>query len=87
MDGPFLIFQPAFPPSFQCISSRFSCPVPLLPCSAVMRAGLAQNRTSSGTTALNAEGIVVVDNDEGRITIEAWNRAEVRYEWSAPNRV
>lgn len=41
---------------------------------------LAQNRTTSGTAALDAEGTVVVENHEGRITIETWDRAEVKYE-------
>lgn len=39
----------------------------------------AQDRTTSGTAALDAEGTVVVDNHEGRITIETWDRAEVKY--------
>jgi hypothetical protein len=41
---------------------------------------LAQHRTTSGTAALDAEGTVVVDNHEGRITVETWDRAEVEYE-------
>jgi hypothetical protein len=40
----------------------------------------AQNRTTSGTEALDATGTVVVDNHEGRIIIETWDRAEVQYE-------
>lgn len=40
----------------------------------------AQDRTTSGTAALDAEGTVVVDNHEGRITVETWDRAEVKYE-------
>ena len=40
----------------------------------------AQDRTTDGTVALDAEGTVVVDNHEGRITIETWDRAEVQYE-------
>ena len=41
---------------------------------------VAQDRTTSGTAALSAEGTVVVDNHEGWITIETWDRAEVKYE-------
>lgn len=46
----------------------------------VPAATLAQDRTTSGTATLDAEGTVQVDNHEGRITIETWDRAEVRYE-------
>ena len=41
---------------------------------------LAQNRTTSGTATLDAGGTVHVDNHEGSITVETWDRAEVRYE-------
>jgi hypothetical protein len=41
---------------------------------------VAQDRTTSGTAALDAEGTVVVDNHEGWITIETWDRNEVKYE-------
>lgn len=41
---------------------------------------LAQARTTSGTEALDAEGMVLVDNHEGRVKIETWDRAEVKYE-------
>lgn len=41
---------------------------------------VAQTRTTSGTEALSADGTVTVDNHEGRITIDTWARAEVRYE-------
>ena len=40
----------------------------------------AQGRTTSGTAALDAQGTVVVKNHEGRITVETWDRGEVRYE-------
>lgn len=40
----------------------------------------AQSRTTSGTAALDSEGTVRVENHEGQITIETWDRAEVRYE-------
>jgi hypothetical protein len=40
----------------------------------------AQARTTSGTAALDAQGTVVVKNHEGRITVETWDRGEVRYE-------
>ena len=40
----------------------------------------AQGRTTSGTAALDAQGTVVVKNHEGRITVETWDRDEVRYE-------
>ena len=40
----------------------------------------AQARTTSGTAALDAQGTVVVENHEGRITLETWDREEVRYE-------
>lgn len=40
----------------------------------------AQPRTVSGTSALDADGTVSVDNHEGSITIETWDRAEVKYE-------
>jgi hypothetical protein len=43
-------------------------------------ATVAQNRTTSGTAALDTEGTVVVDNHEGRIVITTWDRAEVKYE-------
>ena len=39
----------------------------------------AQPRTTSGTVALDADGTVRVDNHEGTITIEAWDRDEVKY--------
>lgn len=41
---------------------------------------LAQAQTTSGTVALDAEGTVAVDNHEGEITVNTWDRAEVRYE-------
>jgi hypothetical protein len=40
----------------------------------------AQARTTSGTAALGAQGAVVVENHEGRITVETWDREAVRYE-------
>ncbi len=40
----------------------------------------AQARTTSGTAALDAKGTVVVENHEGRITVETWDREAVRYE-------
>jgi len=43
-------------------------------------ASVAQDRTTSGTASLDAEGTIVVENHEGRITIETWDRAEVTYE-------
>jgi len=39
----------------------------------------AQNRTTTGTEPLTAQGTVVVDNHEGRITVETWDRNEVKY--------
>lgn len=44
------------------------------------RGAHAQARTTSGTAALDAQGTVVVENHEGRITVETWDRAEVQYE-------
>jgi hypothetical protein len=41
---------------------------------------VAQDRTTSGTVALDADGTVTVDNHEGAITIDTWDRNEVRYE-------
>ena len=41
---------------------------------------VAQDRTTNGTAALDAEGTVVVDNHEGWVRIETWDRAEVKYE-------
>ena len=43
-------------------------------------AALAQDRTTNGTASLDAEGTVVVDNHEGRISIKTWDRTEVKYE-------
>ena len=40
----------------------------------------AQSMRKSGTAALDARGTVVVDNHEGRIAVETWDREEVRYE-------
>jgi hypothetical protein len=40
----------------------------------------AQARTTSGTAGLDAQGTVVVENHEGRITLDTWDREEVRYE-------
>lgn len=40
----------------------------------------AQDRTTSGTAPLDTDGTVLVDNHEGTITIETWDRAEVQYE-------
>ena len=37
-------------------------------------------RTLNETVALDADGEVVIDNHEGSITIDTWDRAEVRYE-------
>ncbi|WP_105011796.1 DUF4097 family beta strand repeat-containing protein [Salinibacter sp. 10B] len=39
----------------------------------------AQPRITSGTVALDADGTVRVGNHEGSITIEAWDRDEVKY--------
>ncbi|HKL89336.1 MAG TPA: hypothetical protein VJ884_10045 [Salinibacter sp.] len=57
--------------------------LPLLTVALLVFAGLgtsavAQDRTTNGTAALDAEGTVVVDNHEGRIRIETWDRAEVK---------
>ena len=52
----------------------------LLLTSGLASAAVAQDRTTSGTVALDADGTVVVDNHEGTITIDTWDRAEVRYE-------
>lgn len=41
---------------------------------------LAQPRTTSGTAALDADGTVMIDNHEGSITVDTWDRAEVKYE-------
>ena len=38
------------------------------------------NRTVSDTVPLAADGSVVIDNHEGRITVTTWDRAEVQYE-------
>ena len=43
-------------------------------------ATFSQDRTTSGTASLDAEGTVVVDNHEGSVSIETWGRAEVKYE-------
>ncbi len=40
----------------------------------------AQARTTSGTAALDARGTVVVENHEGRVTVETWDREAVQYE-------
>ena len=40
----------------------------------------AQARTTSGVAALDPQGTVVVENHEGRIAVETWDREEVRYE-------
>lgn len=40
----------------------------------------AQVHTTSDTVPLDAEGRVVVDNHEGQISIDTWDREEVRYE-------
>ena len=37
-------------------------------------------RTLSDTVPLNARGAVTVDNHEGRIVVDTWDRDEVRYE-------
>jgi DUF4097 and DUF4098 domain-containing protein YvlB len=39
----------------------------------------AQERTKSGTVALDADGRVRIDNHEGRIRISTWDRTEVKY--------
>lgn len=41
---------------------------------------LAQPRTTSGTAALDTNGTVMIDNHEGSITVDTWDRAEVKYE-------
>lgn len=48
--------------------------------SAIPQLLLAQSRTTQGTAALDPGGTVVVENHEGQITVETWNRSEVRYE-------
>jgi len=40
---------------------------------------LAQDRTKSGTVALDADGTVEINNHEGRITLRTWDRSEVEY--------
>lgn len=48
--------------------------------SVASRSVLAQPRTTQGTAALDPGGTVVVENHEGRIAVETWDRAEVQYE-------
>lgn len=40
----------------------------------------AQVHTTSDTVPLDAEGRVVVDNHEGQISVDTWDREDVRYE-------
>lgn len=40
----------------------------------------AQSNTTSGTAALDTDGTVMIDNHEGSITVDTWDRDEVKYE-------
>lgn len=40
----------------------------------------AQSRTTSGTATLDDGGFVRVENNEGRIAVDTWDRPKVRYE-------